>query len=124
MDSRDKRARLWRSFSYAITGIMTALWSERNMRIHLLVSLLVIGCALFFSISQLEWLFVIFAIGGIFSLELINTAIERVVDLITKEYQPLAKQAKDIAAGAVFIYAITVVVIGIMIFLPYVIRWF
>ncbi|MEH7245567.1 diacylglycerol kinase family protein [Neobacillus niacini] len=122
MDSRDKSARLWRSFSFALTGIKTALWSERNMRIHFLVSLLVIGCALFFSISQLEWLFVIFAIGGIFSLELINTAIERVVDLITKEYHPLAKQAKDIAAGAVFIYAITVVVIGIIIFLPYVLR--
>ncbi|MEH7111965.1 diacylglycerol kinase family protein [Neobacillus niacini] len=122
MDSRDKPVRLWKSFSFAITGIKTALWSERNMRIHFLVSLLVIGCALFFSISQLEWLFVIFAIGGIFSLELINTAIERVVDLITKEYHPLAKQAKDIAAGAVFIYAITVVVIGIIIFLPYVLR--
>jgi undecaprenol kinase len=122
MDSRDKPARLWRSFSFAMTGIKTALWSERNMRIHFLVSLLVIGCALFFSISQLEWLFVIFAIGGIFSLELINTAIERVVDLVTKEYHPLAKQAKDIAAGAVFIYAITVVVIGIIIFLPYILR--
>ena len=123
MESRDKPVRLWNSFSYAITGIKTALQSERNMRIHFIVSLLVIGCGLFFSISKMEWLLVMIAIGGIFSLELINTAIERVVDLVTEEYHPLAKQAKDLAAGAVFIYAITAVLIGMFIFLPYVLRW-
>jgi undecaprenol kinase len=127
MDLQDKRIRLWKSFTFAITGIKTALWTERNMRIHLLVSVLVILCAVFFSISKLEWLFILIAIGGIFSLELINTAIERVVDLITDEYHPLAKQAKDVAAGAVFIYAIMAVIIGLLIFLPHVLnllnRW-
>ncbi|MEH7010102.1 diacylglycerol kinase family protein [Neobacillus niacini] len=123
MDSRDKSVRLWKSFSFALTGIKTALWTERNMRIHLFVSIVVIGCAIFLSISKVEWLFVIAAIGGILSLELLNTAIERVVDLITEEYHPLAKQAKDLAAGAVFVYAIMAVVIGIIIFLPYVLRW-
>ncbi|MDR7078049.1 undecaprenol kinase [Neobacillus niacini] len=123
MDSRDKPVRLWKSFSYALTGIKTALWLERNMRIHLIASIFVIGCSLYFSISKFEWLFVIVAIGGIFSLELINTAIERVVDMITDKYHPLAKQAKDLAAGAVFIYAVTAVVIGIFIFLPHVLRW-
>jgi undecaprenol kinase len=127
MDLQDKRIRLWKSFSFAITGIKTALWTERNMRIHLLVSVLVIACAVFFSISKLEWLFILVAIGGIFSLELMNTAIERVVDLITDEYHPLAKQAKDVAAGAVFIYAIAAVIIGLVIFLPHVLnllnRW-
>jgi undecaprenol kinase len=119
MDSRDKHVHLLRSFSFALTGIKTALWSERNMRIHFFVSLIVIGCSIFFSISKLEWLFVIVAIGGIFSLELVNTAIERLVDLVTEDYHPLAKQAKDLAAGAVFIYAITAVVIGSIIFWPY-----
>jgi undecaprenol kinase len=123
MDSRDKQVHLWESFSFAIAGIKTALWSERNMRIHFFVSLIVIGCSIYFSISKLEWLFVIVAIGGIFSLELVNTAIERVVDLVTEDYHPLAKQAKDIAAGAVFIYTITVVVIGSIIFIPYFFRW-
>jgi undecaprenol kinase len=127
MDLQDKRIRLWKSFAFAITGIKTALWSERNMRIHFVVSVLVILCAVFFSISKIEWLFILIAIGGIFSLELINTAIERVVDLITVEYHPLAKQAKDVAAGAVFIYAIMAVIIGILIFLPHVLnllnRW-
>jgi undecaprenol kinase len=127
MDLQDKRIRLWKSFAFAITGIKTALWSERNMRIHFVVSVLVILCAVFFSISKIEWLFILIAIGGIFSLELINTAIERVVDLITVEYHPLAKQAKDVAAGAVFIYAIMAVIIGVLIFLPHVLnllnRW-
>jgi undecaprenol kinase len=61
---------------------------------------------------------VLFAIGGMLSLELMNTAVERVVDLATKDYHPLAKQAKDIAAGAVFIYAALSVIIGAIIFLP------
>ncbi|MCM3692384.1 diacylglycerol kinase family protein [Neobacillus niacini] len=123
MDLQDKQFTIWKSFHFAFTGIKTALQTERNMRIHLLVSIIVIGCSIFFSINKWEWLFVIVAIGGIFSLELMNSAIERVVDLITVEYHPLAKQAKDLAAGAVFIYAVIVVVIGIIIFLPYFIRW-
>ncbi|MGX6442790.1 diacylglycerol kinase family protein [Neobacillus sp. K501] len=124
MDSKDKRVHLLKSFSYAITGIFTAIRSERNMRIHLILSIIVIGISLFFSISTVEWLFVIAAIGGIFSLEILNTAVERVVDLVTEEYHPLAKQAKDLAAGAVFIYALAVVVIGLIIFLPRFVKWF
>lgn len=123
MDSKDKRILLLKSFSYAITGITTAIRSERNMRIHLILSIIAIGCSLFFSISTVEWLFVIVAIGGMFSLEILNTAVERVVDLVTEEYHPLAKQAKDLAAGAVFVYALTVVIIGIIIFLPRIFKW-
>ncbi|MDF2854394.1 MAG: diacylglycerol kinase [Neobacillus sp.] len=112
------------SFSFAVNGIKTAILSERNMRIHMIISILVIGCSFFFSISYVEWIIVILTIGGMIALELVNTAIERVVDLITKEYHPLAEQAKDIAAGAVFVYAITAVIIGIIIFLPKIINIF
>lgn len=124
MGSQDNRSSLIKSFSFALTGIKTAIGSERNMRIHLFLSALAIGCSIFFSISTIEWIFVIFAIGGMFALELINTAIERVVDLVTDEFHPLAKQAKDIAAGAVFVYAFMAVVIGMIIFLPRILRWF
>lgn len=123
MDSKDKQILLLKSFSYAITGIVTAVRSERNMRIHLILSIIAIGCSLFFSISLVEWLFVIVAIGGMFSLEILNTAVERVVDLVTEEYHPLAKQAKDLAAGAVFVYALTVMIIGLIIFLPRIFKW-
>lgn len=110
---------LFRSFSFAMNGIRSAIRTERNMKIHVTFSVLVIGSGLFFGISKTEWLIVFIAIGGMLSLELVNTAIERVVDLVTEEFHPLAKQAKDMAAGAVFIFAFISVVIGILIFVPY-----
>ena len=67
-----------------------------------LVPSLLLARSFYFSITKIEWLFILLAIGGMFALELVNTAIERVVDLVTEEYHPLAKQAKDLAAGAVF----------------------
>ncbi|MFC4800837.1 diacylglycerol kinase family protein [Neobacillus sp. GCM10023253] len=126
MDSLDrpKRKKFWHTFAYAIEGIVTALKHERNMRFHAISAVIVIAFGLFFSITKIEWLFILVSIGGMFSLELLNTAIERVVDLVTNEYKPLAKQAKDIAAGAVFIFAIITLVIGIVIFLPYVLELF
>jgi undecaprenol kinase len=125
MDSQDnkKPIPLLKSFSYAIEGIFTAARTERNMQIHLTVSVIVIACSIFFSISKMDWLLILFAIGGMIALELVNSAIERVVDLVTGEYHPLAKQAKDLAAGAVFVYAILSVVIGIIIFGPYVVSF-
>lgn len=126
MDSHDKRACFisLSSFSFAISGILTAIQKERNMRFHLISSLIVLGLSFYFSISKIEWLFILFTIGGMFALELMNTAIERVVDLVTAEYHPLAKQAKDIAAGAVLVYAILAVIVGIIIYLPYVLKQF
>lgn len=126
MDSLDKpkRRTFWHTFAYAIEGIVTALKQERNMRFHAISAVIVIAFGFCFSITKIEWLFILVSIGGMFSLELLNTAIERVVDLVTNEYKPLAKQAKDIAAGAVFIFAIITLVIGIVIFLPYVLKLF
>ncbi|WP_040207954.1 diacylglycerol kinase family protein [Neobacillus jeddahensis] len=126
MDSQDKptRSLLMNAFSFATAGILTALKMERNMRFHLISSLIVLIVSFYFSITKIEWVIILFAIGGMFALELMNTAIERVVDLVTAEYHPLAKQAKDIAAGAVFVYAVLSVVIGIIIFIPYVLMLF
>jgi undecaprenol kinase len=121
MDSNDKRLQQsWvGTFSNAIAGILVALKSEKNMKSHLLCSIIVLFVSYYFSITKTEWLFILFAIGGMFALELVNTAIERVVDLVTAEYHPLAKQAKDMAAGAVLIYAVLSFAIGIFIFIPY-----
>ncbi|MEH7353193.1 diacylglycerol kinase family protein [Neobacillus drentensis] len=124
MDSQDKSFPLMSSFSFAFSGILLALRKERNMRIHFISSIIVLLVSFYFSITKIEWVFILFAIGGMFALELLNTAIERVVDLVTAEYHPLAKQAKDLAAGAVLIYAALSVVIGIVIFLPYVLNLF
>lgn len=121
---KQKPIPLIKSFSFAIYGIRTAVKQERNIRIHLIISLFVIAAAFTFSLSSIEWLFIIFAIGGMIALEMINSAIERTVDLVTQDIHPLAKQAKDLAAGAVFIYAIMSVIIGIIIFVPYILRYF
>ncbi|MGN7425708.1 diacylglycerol kinase family protein [Cytobacillus praedii] len=99
-------------------GIRSVIMNERNMKIHLGISLIVILIGLWLSLSMLEWLFIILAIGGMLSLEMINTALERAVDLVTDQYHPLAKDAKDIAAGAVLLYAIMSVIIGVIIFVP------
>jgi len=88
------------------------------MKIHCVAAVLVITFSIYFQLSAVEWLFILFAVGGVFALELINTAIERTVDLCTKDFHLLAKQAKDIAAGAVLVYAILSVIIGCIIFLP------
>ena len=115
---------LRKSFSCASQGIIEALKTERNIQIHSIVTIVVILVGLFFSLNWMEWLFILVAIVGTITLELVNSAIERVVDLVTEEYHPLAKQAKDIAAGAVFLYAIFSVIVGIIIFLPKFIRLF
>ncbi|TKC19951.1 diacylglycerol kinase family protein [Robertmurraya kyonggiensis] len=113
-----KSSNVIRSFQYAIQGITHTLMKERNMQIHVSISVIVVFVSFILKLSAIEWLFILFAIGGVFALELVNTAIERIVDLVTKEYHPLAKQAKDIAAGAAFIYSILSVIVGIIIFLP------
>lgn len=119
MDYQGKRRYpLVKSFYYASRGLVEALKTERNIQIHSIVTVVVILAGLFFSLNWMEWLFILVAIVGTITLELVNSAIERVVDLVTKEYHPLARQAKDIAAGAVFLYAIFSCLVGIIIFLP------
>jgi undecaprenol kinase len=119
MDLRDKKKyHFVATFKFALEGIKVSFLQERNMRIHTCLSLLVILVGWILSLSISEWLFVLLAIGGMLALEMTNSAIERVVDLVTDQYHPLAKQAKDIAAGAVLIYAILSVIIGLIIFIP------
>ncbi|NLK43289.1 MAG: phosphatase PAP2 family protein [Tissierellia bacterium] len=104
------------SFNFAVNGIISALKTERNMRIHYLIALIVIILSVFFDFSRTELLILIFAISLVIVAELFNTAIEKVVDLITDRYHPLAKLAKDISAGAVLIAAINSIVVGYLLF--------
>ena len=109
---------LLRTLSYGFNGILYTLKYERNMVIHFLVMILVIIAGGVFKITFVEWgvCFVLFAL--VLSLELMNTAIENVVDLVTEEKKTKAKVAKDASAGAVLVSAIFAVIIGISIFLP------
>jgi undecaprenol kinase len=112
------RTRLIRSFKYASEGILHALKTEQNIKIHAITAILVCIIAAVLGISKFEWMIILLLIGGIISLELVNTAVERAVDLVTNnEFHPLAKQAKDVSAGAVFIFAVVSVMIGFIIFI-------
>ncbi|MFS0644133.1 diacylglycerol kinase family protein [Siminovitchia sp. 179-K 8D1 HS] len=119
---KDRNVFSWRrlaySFKYAFQGIAHAYSNEKNFRFHIAAAILVTVCSFVFQLDKVEWLFILICIFGIFVLELINSALERIVDLISEEYSQLAKQAKDLAAGAVFMYTIMTVIIGLVIFLP------
>jgi len=106
------------SFGYAFRGIREVMRSEANMQIHIAITILVIVCGIAFSISLTEWMFCLLCIGLVVGAEMMNTAIENVVDLASPEQHPLAGKAKDIAAGAVLICAIISVFIGLLIFVP------
>jgi len=110
--------KLLKSFGYAFAGIWSGFCTQRNMKIHVAVALLVIILGAIVSLTWTEWLILIVVICSVISLELINTAIEAAVDLLGPERHPLAKLAKDTAAGAVLVTAIGAVVIGFIIFLP------
>lgn len=106
-----------RSFGYAFEGIITAS-KEQNLRSHIVSAVIVILAGYFTGLSRTEWYIVLLLIALMFALEMINTAIERVVDLASPNLHPLAKQAKDIAAGVVLVFALFSAIIGLLIFLP------
>ncbi|SDH47835.1 undecaprenol kinase [Alteribacillus persepolensis] len=115
-----KKQIYWRrfiqSFRYASRGFICAVKQEQNMKLHVVFAVIVIGMAFVLKVPLTHWLVLIAVIGVVFALELINTALERTVDLVTDEYHPLAEQAKDIAAAAVFVFSIAAVIIGMLIF--------
>lgn len=113
--------KFFRSFIYAAEGIVVTLKEERNLRFHLLAAVLVTVAGLLTGMSQTEWFIILILFGVMFALEIMNSAVERVVDLVTMENKPLAKQAKDMAAGAVLVFAGISAIIGLLLFIP---KWF
>ena len=107
-----------RSFGYAFAGIGVMLRHQRNAQIHLAITAIVIVAAVFFRVSVGAWLALTLAITLVLALEALNTALEAIVDLASPEFHPLAKHAKDTAAGAVLIGAIGAAVVGCIVFLP------
>lgn len=113
-----KKDPLYKSFGYAFQGVFNTIRTERNIKIHCAAAILVTIFGIWLQISKTEWMICFILFGLILALELVNTAVEATVDLFTEERKPLAKKAKDAAAGAVLIVAIFAAVIGILIFIP------
>ena len=112
------RSDLLTSFKYACSGVWHVLRTQRNARIHLSVALVVIVLGLWLGLSRTEWAIIVLTIGLVLAAESFNTVAEAAVDLATAEYHPLAKIAKDVAAGAVLLMAITAVIVGLLILGP------
>jgi diacylglycerol kinase (ATP) len=107
---------LTESFNYAIEGLKHTLKTQRNMRIHLAVGITVIALGMILSIDRVDFILLLSAVTLVLVAEMFNTSIELAVDIFTKEFHHMAKMAKDIAAGCVFITAVYAVIVGYLIF--------
>ncbi|GAK04178.1 LOW QUALITY PROTEIN: diacylglycerol kinase [Geomicrobium sp. JCM 19037] len=121
MDWKEKRKktgirRLGFSFVYAARGLYYVYKHEQNMKIHVFLTLFIVLLAISLDVGLLQIGMLVIVIGGVITLEMVNTAIERVVDLVSPTYHPLAKTAKDVAAAAVLIYSMIAVIVGIIVF--------
>ena len=110
------RRSMLNSFNWAFEGLVHALRRERNMQIHFAIAAVVLGAALFFALSRLEVVALLVAISFVLITEMINTAVENVVDMITQEDDPRAKVAKDVSAGAVLVAAVNAIAVAYLVF--------
>jgi len=112
------RSDLLTSFRYAFAGLWYVLRTQRNARIHLTIALLALALAAILRLTLVEWAVLALTIGFVFVAEMFNSVAEAAVDAVTQEFHPLAKAAKDIAAGAVVFAAIVSVIVGLLLFGP------
>lgn len=111
------QARL-KSFIYAFEGVIFFIKFEAQATMHLIAIVAVLGAGYWFKISSMEWIAVVFAIGIVISAEMLNTAIEKLTDMVSPQINEQAKIVKDLAAGAVLIASLTAFIIGLIVFLP------
>ena len=116
--------RTLRAFGYSWEGIKHAYTQEQSLVVHLTATVLVVIFGIWLQINYYEWFFIIILIGMVVGIELLNTSIEAVVDLMSPEIHPLAKIAKDTASGAVLVLSITAVIGAALIFVPKILALF
>jgi diacylglycerol kinase len=115
------RVSLWpllRSFRFAFAGLGFLLRTQRNARIHVIVGAIACALAAWLRVSRVEWALIVFTIALVLILEGLNTAVEAAIDLASPQIHPLAKAAKDLAAGMVLVAAIASVAVGLLILGP------
>jgi diacylglycerol kinase len=118
------RTGLTASFGYAFAGLAYCFRTQRNFRIHIAIGLIVTLAGIALGLSWVEWAVVSILIVVVLAAEMVNTMVEALVDLVTEQYHPLAKVAKDVAAGIVLLSATGSTVVGLLIFLPKIVGLF
>lgn len=113
----------YNSFKFALRGINSAFRSEPHMRLHVLSALAVVIAGFFFNITALEWCLLAGCIGLVFIAEIFNTAIETLTNLVSPQWHDLAGKTKDLSAGAVLAASMTAAIVGLIIFLPYLLSY-
>jgi diacylglycerol kinase len=116
--------KLIRSFVYAWNGIRSCFASEPNFRIHAFLAIVALIFSILLNISAIEWIAVGFCIAFVITMEMLNTAIEKLCDVVHQDVHPGIKKVKDMAAGAVLVSAIFSMITGLIIFLPKIILYF
>ncbi|MDN6195481.1 MAG: diacylglycerol kinase family protein [Atopostipes suicloacalis] len=124
MNNPYKNRNFFDSFRYAFEGVATAFKEERNMRFHVFSAIAVVISSYFLSLSIAEWLWIILITFLVIIMEVLNTVIENLTDLVSPDYHPLAKKVKDMAAALVLITSFLALVIGGIILLPKLIELF
>ena len=112
--------KLLKSFGYAWKGFKVALKEELNLKIHLASAVIVVAMGFYYQICRMDWMVLLIMIGLVIGFELLNSAIESLTDLVTKERLPLAGKVKDISAAAVLVISVIALVVGITIFAKYI----
>ncbi len=116
--------RFLNSIKFSIEGLIYAYGNEQSLWIHGIGTFIIIILGLLLQISFNQWAILVIALVVVLSVELLNTAIEATVDLVTKEIHPLAKIAKDCGSAAAFVAGVMLTIISLFIFIPYIIAWF
>ena len=111
-------AKQLKSFKYAFSGLAKVMLTERNMQIHVIAAITVVGFGFYYQLNATEWCLIILCIAAVFSAEMFNTAIEKWIDFVHPHQHKTVGLVKDVAAGAVLVLAIAAAVVGLMIFLP------
>ena len=109
----------FKSFVYALNGIRASFRDQRNVKVQSIVALITVVAGLYFRITPTEWSLILLSIAAVIGLEMMNTAMESLVDLVTTERKPLAGKVKDVAAGAVLFASVIALILGIIIFRKY-----
>ena len=117
-----KIKRLFKSFKYALRGFIKTLKEEQNLKVQSIAGLLVLIMAWYFNVSRIEWVLLILVIGLVVLMEIANSAVERIADVLKPRINTYVKEIKDITAAAVLLSSIIAVIVGLIIFWPYIFK--